>query len=197
VSDQAIPQRLDDLGPRRDPPEVRLGFLLVTTFGLGHMRPASGTWGSLPPPALALGLVTLVIGFGVPWGVYAAPLVAILLASCAACVFMGDRAEARFGKKDASEIVADETAGQCLPLFVVPLFVPAGEDGFWTAFLVAAVLITASFFAFRAFDIGKLEPANALQGVPGGWGVLLDDLVAGVYAAITVGVMGTLGTMVV
>ena len=190
MSDQPIPQKLDDLDPPRDTPDVSLGFLLVTTFGLGYMRPASGTWGSMPPAALALGLVTLVIAFGLPWGVYVAPLVAILLASCAACVLMGDRAEARFGKKDASEIVADETAGQCLPLFVVPLFVPAGEDGFWTAFVVSAVLIAASFVAFRAFDIGKLEPANALQNVPGGWGVLLDDLVAGVYAAIAVGVIG-------
>lgn len=186
----AVPQRLDDLEPRRDSSEVRLGFALVTTFGLGYMRPASGTWGSMPPPALALGLITLVIGFGLPWGVYVAPLVAILLASCAACVFMGDRAEARFGKKDASEIVADETAGQCLPLFVVPMFVPAGVDGFWTAFIVAAVLIAASFFAFRAFDIWKLEPANMMQAAPSGWGVLLDDLVAGAYAAVAVFAVG-------
>lgn len=143
----------------------------------------------MPPPALAMGLAALVIGMDLPWGVYVAPLVAILLASCAACVFMGDRAEARFGKKDASEIVADETAGQCIPLMAVPVFVSI-EEPFWSAFWPAAVLITASFFAFRLFDIWKLEPANMMQSAPAGWGVLLDDLIAGVYAAAAVCVLG-------
>ncbi|MEM1186307.1 MAG: phosphatidylglycerophosphatase A [Planctomycetota bacterium] len=181
--------KLDDVAPRRDPPDVSLGFLLVTTFGLGYMRPASGTWGSLPPVALASGLAWVVLAFELPWSVYIAPLIAIAFASCAACVFMGDRAEARFGKKDASEIVADETAGQCIPLFAVPFVVGWGSvELIWPAL----ALVWLSFFAFRAFDIWKPEPANSMQSIPGGWGVLLDDLVAGVYAAALVALAGVL-----
>jgi phosphatidylglycerophosphatase A len=185
------PDRLAGLAAPKDEPHVALGFALVTTFGLGHMRPASGTWGSLPPVALALGLAAFCQLTGSGWWVYAAPLIAILLASCAACVFMGDRAEARFGKKDASQIVADETAGQCLPLLAV---LPATLATDLTAeglggFVPAAIAILLAFFAFRGFDIWKPQPADALQRVPGGWGVLLDDLVAGVYAAIPVALL--------
>ncbi len=177
------PISLDGLEPKKDPPAVALGFALVTTFGLGHFRPAPGTWGSLPPVALALGLAALVLATGSSWWVYALPLIVIFFASCAACVFMGDRAEARFGRKDASEVVADETAGQCLPLLVVPMgMAGATLTDFWPA----AALIVLSFFAFRGFDIVKPEPANRLQDLPSGWGVLLDDLVAGLYAALLV-----------
>lgn len=177
------PISLDGLEPKKDPPGVALGFALVTTFGLGHFRPASGTWGSLPPVALALGLAALVLATGSGWWVYALSLIVICLASCAACIFMGDRAEARFGRKDASEVVADETAGQCLPLLVVPMgMAGATLADFWPV----AAIIVLSFFAFRGFDILKTEPADSLQAIPGGWGVLLDDLVAGLYALAVV-----------
>ncbi len=177
------PISLDGLERPRDTPGVALGFALVTTFGLGHCRPAPGTWGSLPPVALAMGLAALVLATGSSWWVYALPLVVVCLASCAACIFMGDRAEARFGRKDASEVVADETAGQCFPLLVVPMgMAGATLADFWPV----AGLIVLSFFAFRLFDILKPEPANSLQAIAGGWGVLLDDLVAGLYATALV-----------
>jgi phosphatidylglycerophosphatase A len=152
---------------------------LITTFGLGHMRPASGTWGSLPPVFIAAALVALNQGPATnPWLYYSA-LAAILLIFSAACIIDGDAAEARFGEKDPSEVVADETAGQCIPLLAI---LPSAASTLGRT----ALLIAVAFFAFRILDIIKPPPAKGWQRIPGGWGILIDDLVAGVYAAIVV-----------
>src|SRR5690349_19194211 len=92
----------------------RFGESMVTTFGLGRLRPAPGTWGSMPPVALA-GLL-MIAGFGpdgtfVHWTLYNGVLLAVVLVFSAACVRYGDAAEAKFGK-DPGQVCADETAGQ-------------------------------------------------------------------------------------
>lgn len=156
----------------------RFGFLMVTTFGLGLMRPASGTWGSLPPPAIAWGLILLGLGPTTSPIVYHAVLVAILVVFSWACVAFGRQSEAAFGKKDPGQVVADETAGQCIPLMALPAIC----DEPWNGMLCTGF----AFLAFRAFDILKLPPANQLQKLKGGWGILVDDLVAGVQALIVV-----------
>lgn len=158
------------------PRDPRLDVL--TTFGLGHMRPASGTWGSLPPVVVAGVLIAL--GFG-PDGspvVYHATLIAILVACSVACIAWGDLAEAVW-KKDPSEVVADETAGQCVPLLALP--VAAGAPA-----LEVVAMLALAFFAFRGFDILKPPPARGWQRLPAGWGILVDDLAAGVYALVVV-----------
>jgi phosphatidylglycerophosphatase A len=162
----------------------RLAFPLLTTFGLGHMRPASGTWGSLPPPALAWGLILLGLGPAEAPILYHAVLVAILLLFSWACVAWGDRAEARFGKKDPGQVVADETAGQCIALVALPATCETP--------LAAMVCCAVAFLAFRFFDISKLPPADRLQRLPGGWGILIDDLIAGVEALVVVQVVARL-----
>ncbi len=152
---------------------------LITTFGLGHVRPASGTWGSMPPVVLAAGL--LLAGFGPhqqPW-VYNGVLIAVLVVFAGACIVSGDEAEARFLNKDPSQVVADETAGQCIPL----LFLPGAAFG---SPMMSAFTLVYVFLCFRVLDIVKPWPANRIQSVPGGWGILLDDLVAGVYALVLV-----------
>ena len=162
--------------PVPQPAKPHWGMTWLTVFGLGHTRPASGTWGSLPP--------VLLVGIFAMIGVAPASLLTglmlwlLLLVFSAVCVIFGDRAEAKWGK-DASEIVADETAGMCIPLLLLPAATIA------TPALTVFTLVFA-FLAFRAFDIAKPWPANALQRIPGGWGVLLDDLVAGLYAAIAI-----------
>jgi phosphatidylglycerophosphatase A len=150
---------------------------LITTFGLGHMRPASGTWGSLPPVAVAGAL--MLVGLGpdeAPW-IFRGVLSVILVVFCWVCIRDAEAAEARYGRKDPSQVVADETAGQCIPLMMIPAAVMSSP-------LLAAAALLYAFLAFRVLDIIKPWPAFMLQRVPGGWGILLDDLFAGFYAGL-------------
>jgi len=162
-------------------PEIRISqrrFPLLTVFGLGHL-PASGTWGSIPPVLVAGAAIALGI---TPQGspiLYHLILVVMLVLFSGACVVQGDLSEIRFGKKDPKQVVADEVAGQSIALMALPI---GPETGPWTV----VALLLAAFFAFRAFDIAKFWPMSALQHIRGGWGILLDDLVAGVLALATV-----------
>jgi phosphatidylglycerophosphatase A len=158
-------------------PSLRL--LLITTFGLGHMRPASGTWGSMPTVVLAAALMFAGAGPAASPVLYHAVLIAWMLIFCIACLVGGREAEAAFGKKDPGQAVADETAGQVIPL----LFLPAVATSTTNHTLLTLAL---AFVAFRVFDIIKLPPARQLQRLKGGIGILIDDLIAGVHALIVV-----------
>lgn len=151
---------------------------LITTFGLGALRPAPGTWGSLPPAAVAW---LLLLFFPNPIAYHAA-LLAILAMFSFACLWAGAWAERHYHRKDPSHAVADETAGQCLPLMLLPgaWFEPPADAG-WH-FVKVSLLVAAAFLLFRFFDIVKPPPARGLQRLPGGAGILIDDLIAGVYA---------------
>jgi phosphatidylglycerophosphatase A len=144
----------------------------LSVFGLGFLRPAPGTWGSAPPCGIAALLV--LGGAGIP--ALHVTVALLLLASSAACVIWGRYAETRFGRKDAPEVVADETAGVCLPL--LPAISIDGAD--W----MVIGQIAFAFVLFRVFDILKPWPARQLEALPHGWGVLVDDLIAGLYALI-------------
>ncbi len=162
------------------------GKALVTTFGLGLMRPASGTWGSMPTVAIA-GVLMLSglrpCGDGVLASVvYHGVLVAVLLVFSWACIAFGDGAEVFFGKKDPGSVVADETAGQTIPLLALPAM---ATGTFWHLVFTLAL----AFVAFRVCDIVKAWPARGWQRYPGGWGILIDDLVAGVQALVIVQVV--------
>ncbi|MFG0299981.1 MAG: phosphatidylglycerophosphatase A [Phycisphaerales bacterium JB047] len=151
--------------------------MLLTTGGLGYMRPASGTWGSLPPIIIAYPLLVLGIGPGhdLAW-VYYLVLSLIFIIYSSACVLLGHEAEAKWGK-DPSEVVADETAGQCLTLMMIPA-------GMCNCPLTTMGAVLGAFFLFRGFDILKPWPAGAMQKIAGGWGILLDDIFAGIMAGI-------------
>ncbi|MCH2137698.1 MAG: phosphatidylglycerophosphatase A [Phycisphaerales bacterium] len=147
-------------------------LMLVTAFGLGLCKPGPGTWGSILPLVVAAvgghwcpDVVTLVMG------------VLAVLASVL-CVQLTPWAEARFGRHDASEIVIDEVAGMALALAIV-FAVPAAMTHLTWA-------MAAAFVLFRVLDIAKPGPINALQRCAGGWGVLLDDLAAGLLAGAIV-----------
>jgi phosphatidylglycerophosphatase A len=152
-----------------------LGDALLTTFGLGRCRPASGTWGSLPPVAVG----ALLLAFGLPVEGLAFGLVMIAIAglSAGACIRFGDEAVARWGRPDPSQVVADETAGMAIVL----AFLPVGAA---STPALAAVTLALAFIAFRALDILKPFPADRLEALPGGWGILADDLAAAVYAVL-------------
>ena len=151
---------------------------LLTTFGLGHMKPASGTWGSLPP--VVVGGLVMLSGASNPAtrSVYDVLMILCFVVFSWACVAWGTDAEARW-KKDPGQVVADETAGQAVTLLMIP------GAMFETTQSTILVLIGA-FLLFRAFDILKPWPAGAMQGIRGGWGILLDDWIAGLMAGIAI-----------
>jgi len=156
---------------------ARPRLVMLSVFGLGRLRPAPGTWGSLPPVALAIGLIAGGLGpVDAPF-IYAAIMVGVLVVFSGVCVIAGDAAEKRLGRRDPSEIVADETAGQCVPLLALPV---GYDPGLGT--VIGLPLL--AFLSFRLMDIIKPPPARQLEGAPGGWGVLLDDLIAGLYALV-------------
>ncbi len=155
---------------------LNLASLSLSVGGLGFLRPAPGTWGSMPPPAVAGVLMLVGVADSVAVGVVAA----MLVVSSVACVLWGRYAEVRFGRKDAAEVVADETAGVAPATMLAILM----ADG--TVTRLAA--LAAAFLLFRFFDILKPWPARQLEALPAGWGVLIDDLVAGVYAAIVLAI---------
>lgn len=159
------------------PPKPSLA--LITTFGLGYLRPFPGTWGSLPP--LVLAAVLIAAGLGPdrsPW-IYNGLMLLVILVFGYACLRDGSAAEARFLRKDPSNVVADETAGQALALMALPV------AGLGSPALTIFTLFFA-FFAFRIFDILKPWPVYQLQSRPAGLGILLDDLMAGLYALAVV-----------
>lgn len=159
---------------------TRARILLVSTGGLGLLRPAPGTWGSLP----TAGLAWLLLLLGAPAELYYALLIITLLVSSAICVQLGAWAESHYGRKDPSEVVMDETAGQCMPLLPLPFLMPELiGGGFW----MVSIVTGAAFVLFRIMDIIKPWPARGLERLNAGWGVLVDDLFAGLYAAVVLG----------
>jgi phosphatidylglycerophosphatase A len=150
----------------------------ITVFGLGHLRPAPGTWGSLPAVAIAALLMSLGVGPSANQWVYSGVMLSIAAIFTVICAVQGDQAEARFNRKDPPDVVADEMAGQAVALLTLP---PAAVA---TPTLAVFSLIYA-FVAFRVFDIVKVWPCRQIQETPGGWGIVLDDLIAGFYALIT------------
>lgn len=153
-------------------PTVRaLVILLATAGGAGYSPVASGTMGSL----VALPLV--------PWIARTRDAswpaaVGVVLAIAAAAVWIAGRAEPLLGGKDHARIVIDEVAGMA----VAALFAPA-------SWLGAAV----AFVAFRVCDVAKPFPAGAIdRHGQGGFGVVGDDLVAGVYAGLATWLVMTL-----
>lgn len=151
----------------------RWSLAILTVCGLGFIRPGPGTWGSLPPVTIAFGMAT----FGAA-ATIDITLVALAVMASAACVIFTEVGERHFGRKDASQIVADEVAGQAVALLLLPWRGPGEANAIgWNLTLAAT-----AFIAFRVLDISKPPPIRQLQNIRGGWGVLLDDLLAGCFA---------------
>jgi len=144
--------------------------LSIATCGVGYLPLAPGTFGSL----LAVGIFLLLARFTTGALLVAVVLAAIVVVTFAG-IWAGTRAEQLSERKDPGKVVVDEVAGQFIALFPLTLF------SHWST---AAVII--SFILFRFFDIVKPYPANRLQELHGGAGIMCDDLVAGVYGAVVV-----------
>jgi len=147
--------------------------LLTSCFGLGRLPVAPGTWGSLPP-AIVFGLMC---HFGTSPVIISILMAVLVLAGSVVCVKFAPAAIAATGKNDPGEVVADELAGQAITFLVSPFLAleSASLGQVWT---VAA----AGFVLFRVFDIAKPWPIRKFEKLPKGWGILADDLIAGVFA---------------
>ena len=146
--------------------------LLTSCFGLGFGPIAPGTWGSLP-----VAVVFYVLSLsGLAVLEMSIIMLVLILAGSIVCVKFAPKVITVMGKDDPGEVVADEFAGQAvtfLPLLAAPISVKE--------IMIVTIL---GFLLFRFFDIFKPWPIRKLEKLPKGWGILLDDLLAGVYALI-------------
>jgi phosphatidylglycerophosphatase A len=155
--------------------------LVMTGFGLGYAPFASGTFGSAGAIVIGLAAWALLI----PGGhvrLLDATWVLLTLVASAGCVWGGRWAAEYYASRsrkpgDPGQVVVDEFAGQWMAMIALPL------PDFDRLGMVAAVFAT-QFFLFRLFDVLKPPPAHQLERLPHGWGILMDDLAAGVYANI-------------
>lgn len=136
----------------------------ATWFGAGFLRPAPGTWGSafsIPP------LIILYLGAG---------LVPFIIALCVlfiAGLWSAEEFDKATGGHDNKMIVIDEAVGQGIAL--LPALLLTDLD---------PIAVFLGFILFRFFDITKLWPIGWLdKNLPGAWGVMMDDVLAGLFAA--------------
>ena len=159
--------------------------LAIATCGVGYLPLAPGTWGSLFAVGFYFALRLSVYGsFSnrletadpfYTWAFVTGELVMITATSVFG-VWAASRTERVLNIKDPGKVVVDEVAGQLIALLPVPLVI----DRLWPVWLILA------FILFRFFDIVKPYPARKLESLHGGVGIMLDDVVAGVYAAVVV-----------
>ena len=142
------------------------GVWIATCFGVGYFPVAPGTAGSAVAVILVAALGRLPLSRAWHWGLLAGALLSILVVG----VWAATAAERFFGRTDPGHVVIDEVAGQILTLLARP-------DANWKWLL-------AGFFLFRFFDIVKPFPARRAEHLPGGWGIMTDDLIAGLYGLV-------------
>ena len=161
--------------------------LAVATCGMGFMPVAPGTWGSAVGVLLFLILHALGVRLFALYGfigehsfnavkvesLFVAGLLGLIVAVTLPGIWAATRAETLLGRKDPGAVVIDEVAGQLIAF----LFVPFGAGlSWWT--------VAAGFLLFRLFDIWKPYPIRRLEALQSGLGIMADDVLAGIYAAI-------------
>ena len=148
-------------------PEVREGVanVIATFFFTGHSPVAPGTAGTLAAIPLYYALSFT------PVYIYLLLTVVFTLVS----VWASGVAEGIYGKTDPGQVVADEVCGFLVTMILVPA-------------TLSNVLM--GFLLFRLFDIAKPYPVRKLEKLPRGWGIVIDDLAAGVYACLAIHILG-------
>src|SRR5579864_9018679 len=139
-------------------------WTVATFFGAGLGKPGPGTWGSV---------AAVLLWAAFAWGFHPQPLILLLtllggiVVSIAIGVPAATIAARESGRHDPGFVVIDEVAGQWIALL--------GSPADWRHALIALIL-------FRLFDITKPFPARQLERLPAGWGIVFDDVAAGLYA---------------
>lgn len=153
--------------------ERKIILFLVTGAGAGYCPRFPGTVGTIVAIPLSLGLNRL--------ATVSLPLALLVLAGGIACaILLSTKAAEILGQKDPAIIIIDEIAGFLLANFVSP---------------PGVVALGSAFVLFRIFDIGKVYPASKLQMLPGGSGIVLDDIMAGLYTFLILRVFSSLGVL--
>ena len=148
------------MGPFLD----RVAVFLATGAYSGYSPFAPGTVGTIA----AIPIYLLLVWCG------SAIYLAVVLALLPLSFWSAGRAEVIFGAKDSGKIVIDEIIGFLVTMYLVPFSI---------------VSVVAGFLLFRFFDITKIYPANAMEGLGGGPGVVMDDVIAGVYANLSLQIL--------
>ena len=161
--------------------------LAVTTFGVGYLPLAPGTYGSAVGVLIYLLFGWLENSFTSNFdanGWTAAQIAAwihvfnlvLFTLFCLLGIWAANRATILFRKKDPQESVVDEVIGQ----LIVFLFVPFNTHWYF---------VLSGFLLFRLFDIWKPYPIDSLQNLPAGIGVCADDILAGVYGGVCLSII--------
>lgn len=158
------------LDARPQPPRTPWAWAVATFFGIGFLKPGPGTWSSLA--AVVLWLVFAFAAAPTPPALRAVTLLAALIAVVAG-IPAASVVEAESDRADPGHIVIDEAAGQWIAL--LPYCSYGRAD--WAHALLGFVL-------FRVFDIVKPPPVRRLEQLHGGTGIVVDDLMAGLYALL-------------
>ena len=142
---------------------IFLNKAFVTVFGIGYIRIAPGTFGSL----FAILVWYISINYLNIYFFYTILIIVFIFSFKAINIYLKNE-----NKDDPSEVVVDEFIGQSLPLI------------FLLQFNVYEVLL--AFSSFRLFDIFKIYPVNKVENIKGANGVIMDDVVAGIYSLIII-----------
>ena len=163
----------------------KISWIVATWFGSGLLPKAPGTWGSLAA-----------IPFAYLISIYTCPYA--LISGIVALFFIGiwvsDKIEESSQIKDPGFIVVDEVVGQWMAILPLPfLYSILDSDSFYC---FSALIVTVAFIAFRIFDIWKPWPVNyADKNFSGGYGIMFDDVIAGMYALIVTSALTTVIVM--
>ena len=191
----------------------RFAYAIATVLGTGYLKPGPGTWGSLVGILVAVishpftwflllgkgievaaGKTALLLtGFGGSL-ILLVPSVAVWLILALLGVCTSRAVSQHAGTEDPQYVVIDEVSGVHLALIlglapVTPMVLLRPEDAAVFALYSGMSILNwkfllGGFLLFRLFDIAKPFPCRRLEKLPGGWGIMADDWMAGVYAAI-------------
>lgn len=143
--------------------------LTATFFRIGCLRPGPGTWGSA-----ATVLIWALASSQIPASYHLGATIAAAMAVTIIGIPAATRVARASRLTDPQSVVIDEVAGQLVSLIAVPLS--------WKTFLAGLIL-------FRVFDILKPPPVRQLERLPEGFGIVADDLGAGLYALVVMHLM--------
>ena len=181
---------------RRKP---RISLAIATACGLGYLPKAPGTWGSLAGVLLGWGAVTFSQMQFAPrigatgelsnppriwWSNFAWSECEIIAVVSLIGVWAAGRTARYLQNHDPQIVVIDEVSGQLISY--LGLATPRTFSLDWK-------YLALGFILFRVFDIWKPSPARQAESLPGGWGIMADDWIAGIYAALGLWIARSLG----